>query len=136
MEIQSNSRAKYMLSYHIIFVTKYKNKVFTGVFETELKKIISETCGVYGWRLTKIGIMPDYLHMVLELPPTIALTDVSKTLKSTSAIYLFTRFPKLKKQKFWGSGLWSKSTFYGTVGEVTEEIVKNYVATQKERGYN
>lgn len=44
------------------------------------------------------------------------------------------KFPDLKRRKFWGSGLWSKGTFYSSVGGVSEEAVKRYIETQKDRG--
>lgn len=77
--------------------------------------------------------MPDHVHLVLSIPPTEALTAVARTLKSLSAVHLFSSFPKLKAKKFWGSGLWSPATFYGSVGSVTEDVVRGYVAMQKER---
>jgi putative transposase len=60
-----------------------------------------------------------------------APVEIAKTLKSISAVYLFTTFPKLKAKKFWGSGLWSRSTYYGTVGNVSEETVKKYIEDQQ-----
>lgn len=133
MEIKITSHSKYALEYHLVFVTKYRNEVLEGPVEVALKKIVSESCGVYGWDLIEIGIMPDHVHLVLSVPPTTALVEVARTLKSLSAVQLFASFPTLKSRKFWGSGLWSPSTFYGSVGTVTEDTVKDYVATQKER---
>lgn len=46
-------------------------------------------------------------------------------------IHIFTAFPKLKERKFWGSGLWSRGCYYGSVGAVTEENVKMYIENQK-----
>jgi hypothetical protein len=47
---------------------------------------------------------------------------------------LFNLFPTLKSRKFWGSGLWSRGTYYATVGHITEDSVRKYIETQKERG--
>ena len=58
----------------------------------------------------------------------------SKTLKSISAVHLFNLFPALKSRKFWGSGFWSRSTYYPTVGHIAEETVRTYIEMQKERG--
>ncbi len=62
-----------------------------------------------------------------------APVEIAKTMKSISAVYIFTKFPDLKQRKFWGSGLWSKGTFYSSVGGVSEEAVKRYIETQKDR---
>lgn len=94
-------------------------------------------CAVYGWELQQIEIMPDHVHCFISAPPTDAPTDaptdIVKTLKSVSAIAVFTQFPQLKGQKFWGSGLWSKSYYVGTVGDMSEKTVLKYIAKQKPR---
>ena len=46
-------------------------------------------------------------------------------------VYIFTAFPKLKERKFWGSGLWSRGCYYGSVGAVTEESVNRSIKDQK-----
>ncbi len=90
--------------------------------EIELKKILAETCEEYGWKLETMETMPDHMTAPVE---------ITKTLKSISAVYLFTTFPKLKAKKFWGSGLWSRSSYYGAVGHVSEEKVKKYIEDQQ-----
>lgn len=117
-----------------MWCAKYRHKVLAGAVEVELKTILAETCAVYGWGLEELGIMPDHVHLLVTADPGTSPQEIAKTLKSISAVRLFTLFPKLKKQKFWGSGLWSPATFYGSVGQVNEETIRNYVATQKERG--
>lgn len=134
MEINTTNHSVFKLEYHIVWCTKFRNKVLEGAVEVALKQILSETCGVYGWKFREIGIMPDHVHLVISVPPTEALTDVARTLKSISAVKIFSDFPRLKEKKFWGSGLWSRGTFYGSVGDVSEESVLEYVRTQKERG--
>ena len=59
--------------------------------------------------------------------------EIAKTLKSISAVHLFNKFSKLKQRKFWGSGLWSTGTYYASVGHISEDAVKKYIETQKER---
>jgi len=49
-------------------------------------------------------------------------------------VHIFNKFPKLKGRKFWGSGLWSRGTYYASVGHISEESVRKYIESQKERG--
>ena len=77
--------------------------------------------------------MPDHVHIFVSAPPQTAPAEIAKTLKSISAVRIFYQFPRLKKRKFWGSGLWSPSTYFGSVGHISEETVRKYIETQKSR---
>ena len=88
----------------------------------------------YDWKLHSLEVMPDHVHVFVQADHVTAPVEIAKTMKSISAVYIFTKFPLLKQRKFWGSGLWSKGTFYASVGGVSEAAVKRYIETQKERG--
>lgn len=134
MELQRNSHQVYEIGYHIIFCTKYRHKVLVGEVETTCRNSIAETCLAYGWQLKELEIMPDHVHMFVSAPPQTAPAEIARTVKSISAVKIFTAHPKLKGRKFWGSGLWSPSTYFGTVGHISEDAVRRYIQTQKERG--
>lgn len=106
----------------------------TIVLEIELKRIIGEVCKTYEWLLHSIEVMPDHVHIFVQADHTTAPVEIAKTIKSISAVQLFCTFPDLKRRKFWGSGMWSDGTYYGSVGHVSEESVKRYIETQKQRG--
>ena len=80
-----------------------------------------------------IEVMPDHVHLFLEASPDDAPSSIARarTLKSISAVHIFTACPKLKERKFWGSGLWSRGCYYGSVGAITEDSVKKYIENQK-----
>lgn len=83
------------------------------------------------WDLLSIEIMPEHVHLFIQADLFTSPVNIASRIKSISAVYLFTKFPSLKKQKFWGSGLWSPSTYYGTVGTISEKSVKRYIKEQK-----
>jgi putative transposase len=104
MKILSSSHAKHCLGYHIIFCPKYRNQVLEGAIEIELKRILGETCQTYGWILHAIEIMPDQVHVFVQADHTTAPVEIAKTMKSISAVHIFSTFKDLKKRRFWGSG--------------------------------
>lgn len=134
MKIMATKHAKFSLGYHIIWCPKYRHSVLEGAIEIELKQILAETCAAYGWSLESIEVMPDHVHIFVQANPKIAPVDIAKTLKSISAVHLFNKFPKLKQRRFWGSGLWSRGTYYGSVGHISEDVVRKYIESQKTRG--
>lgn len=133
MELRKNSHSVHSMGYHIIFCPKYRHQVLTGAIEIEAKRIFSEICADKNWLLLSVEIMPDHVRLFIQSDPFTAPVEIVERIKSISAVYLFTKFSNLKKQKFWGSGLWSPSTYYGTVESISEKSVRKYIEDQKKK---
>lgn len=134
MEEKHSKHAVSKLGYHIIWTPKFRRPILTDNVETELKHILAQTCVAYDWTLHELEIMPDHVHCFIQADYLTSPGEIAKTLKSISAVKLFTVFPHLKQQKFWGTGLWSDSTYYGSVGEISEATVRKYIQNQKTKG--
>lgn len=134
MEQKITGHSTYKIGYHIVWCTKFRHKVLTNTVEVEAKRLISQACIAYGWEIPSIEVMPDHVHCFVQAPPTVAPADIVKTLKSISAVGIFTAFPTLRGRKFWGTGLWSKGYYVGTVGDMSEDVVREYIGSQNERG--
>lgn len=134
MENKSFKHAVTKLGYQIIWSTKFRHPILTDEVEIELKHILAQTCVAYNWVMHELEIKPDYVHCFIQADHLTSPGEISKTLKNISAVKLFAVFPHLKQQKFWGTGLWSDSTYYGTVGDNREDIVREYVQSQKKKG--
>ena len=100
--------------------------------EAYLKRLLKNICDHYEYDLLEIETMPDHIHLFISAKPTVAPVTIIKTLKSISAVWIFRKFPDLKKRKFWGSGLWSKGYYVGTAGTVTAETIRKYIENQKD----
>ena len=124
MEKSQQNNSICQLAYHIVWCTKFRHPVLKEKESVVLKLILNETAIAYGWKMGALEIMPDHVHVLIEAP---------HTLKSISAVRLFYAFPNLKEKKFWGTGLWNRGTFYGTVGSTSEENIKNYIEQQKSK---
>lgn len=116
---KTTAHSVYNLNYHIVFVTKYRNQVLVGAVEEYVKEQIPILCERYGWEELALEIMPDHIHLFLSAPPSTAPNTIARTLKSILTVSVFTQFPTLKKKRFWGSGLWSEGTYYGSAGTVS-----------------
>ena len=119
------------LNYHIVLVTKYRHKVFTGDIETFAKQRITCICQQYGWEVLAMEVMPDHIHLCVSAPPKIAPLGIASTIKSILAVDVFKQFDGLKQEKFWGSGLFSRGTYYGSAGTVSAQTIKKYIEDQK-----
>lgn len=128
---KTTAHSVYNLNYHIVFVTKYRNQVLVGAVEEYVKEQIPILCERYGWEELALEIMPDHIHLFLSAPPSTAPNTIARTLKSILTVSVFTQFPTLKKKRFWGSGLWSEGTYYGSAGTVSAATIQRYIENQK-----
>jgi len=83
------------------------------------------------YKIIQMEVMSDHIHIFVGAKPTVAPMDIVRIFKSIAAIELFKKYPKLKS--FYGrcGSLWSVSKFISTVGNVSAETIKKYIADQK-----
>ena len=101
----------YNLNYHIVLVTKYRNKVLTGDIERFVKEQVPLICAQYEWETLALEVMPEHVHLFVSAGPLTAPNTIAKTVKSILAVAVFRQFPTLKARRFWGSGLWSDGCY-------------------------
>lgn len=133
MQLRHEAHSVSAIGYHLVWCTKFRRQVLVGAIAESLKQTFLEICEEYEWLLISNEVMPEHVHLFIQVSPTDAPVDVVRTLKSITAVKIFTEFPALKKRRFWGSGLWSRGTYYGSVGHISEETVKRYIAEQKSK---
>ena len=130
-QYKTASHCQYLCQYHIIWCPKFRFEVIKDNIEIELKIILAEIAKKYDYEILEIETMSDHIHLFIGIKPTVAPTDVVRTLKSISAIELFKKFPKLKKFYSRCGSLWSKGYFVSTIGKVSEETIRKYIQEQK-----
>lgn len=130
-QYHSASHCKYLIQYHIIWRPKFRSSVLKGNVEDTLKLILQKICDDYNYSIKALEVMPDHIHIFVDVPQTVAPCDVVRTLKSISAIELFKAFPQLKRFYARCGVLWSKGYFVSTVGHISEATVIKYIEEQK-----
>lgn len=120
-------------NFHLVLVTKYRKEIFTTREKHDamiaILKKIAENKEV---TISHIEVMRDHVHLMISFPPKLAPSDVVKSLKGTSAREWFKQFPDTKKL-LWGGHLWTGSFFMSTVGNVSKEIVAEYIENQMQK---
>lgn len=120
----------YDFNYHLVMVTKYRQAIFTTVErKNEMKKLISKICQQRQIEIEHFEIMPDHVHLLISFPPKMAPANAVKAIKGVTARDWFKVFPETK-QLLWGGHLWSPSYFMATTGNVSKQIVTNYIEKQ------
>ena len=123
---------KYLTQYHIIWCPKFRFLVLKGNVDNSLKQILQKICNDYNYHIKALEVMPDHIHIFIDVPQTVAPCDVARTLKSISAIELFKAYPQLKKFYARCGTLWSGGYFVSTVGHISESTVIKYIEEQKD----
>ena len=117
-------------NFHLVLVTKYRKEVFTTPEKHDsMVAILRRLAENKEVTISHLEVMPDHVHMMISFPPKLAPSDVVKSLKGTSAREWFKLYPETKEE-LWMGHLWTGSFFMSTVGNVSKEIVAEYIENQ------
>lgn len=120
----------YNFNFHLVFVTKYRQKIFTNPqLVQDMKNILQRQCKISHVTIEKFEVMPDHVHMLISFKPKYAPAELVKNIKGSSARAWFKLHPETKS-KLWGGHLWSPSYFMSTLGDMSRETVEHYIASQ------
>jgi len=135
MEIQNTTKryrsGNHMIfscQYHVIFCPKYRRPILTGEIETRLKNLILEKQEWYDYKVLDMEVMPDHVHLLLDINPKPGVFYVVNQIKGYTSRVIRSEFPEIKKRL---PTLWTRSKFISSVGAVTLEVVKRYIEEQK-----
>ena len=129
MEYKSNKKVVYSCKYHVVWCPKYRRKVITGKIEMRLKELIEETASAIGAEIIEMEIMPDHVHLLIEVDPQYGINRVVRHIKGVTSHTLRLEFPSLKSRL---PTLWTNSYFVSTVGGAPLEKIKEYIENQKD----
>ena len=90
---RSVSHCKYLTQYHIIWCPKFGFLVLKGNVDNTLKQTLQKICNDYNYHIKTLEVMPGHTHVFIDVPLTVAICNVARTLKSISAIELFKAYP-------------------------------------------
>lgn len=128
MSYKSNNNIVYSCKYHVVFCPKYRRKVLVGDVESRLKELIQQICADHHIDLLEMEVMPDHVHLFLEVDPQYGIHKAVKTIKGITSRILRSEFTHLTTKI---PTLWTNSYFVSTVGGAPLSIVKQYIESQK-----
>ena len=131
MSYRKTSHAVYDLKYHLVWITKYRKPVLRGEIAKRLRELVRQTCETLDVYIEKGHVASDHVHLLVSVPPQVSVSDLLQRLKGRSSRKMLDEFGELKKQ-FWGQHLWARGYFAASSGNVTDEIIKQYIEAQGE----
>lgn len=129
MEYKSNNNVVYSCIYHVIWCPKYRRKVLVDEVDARLRELIPTICVELGVDLIEMNIMPDHVHLFIEVDPQLGIHKAIKQIKGRSSHILRNEIPWLRSRL---PTLWTNSYFVSTVGQLSMERVMQYIEEQKQ----
>lgn len=124
---KSNLNVVYSCKYHIVFCPKYRRKVLSEPIQARMIEIIRAVADERRFEIIETEVMPDHVHILLEVDPQFGIHRAVKLIKGTSSRLLRQEFPELKRRL---PSLWTNSYFVATVGGAPLKIIKQHIANQ------
>lgn len=119
-----------VLLYHYVCPAKYRRVIFDSSVDDVLVQTCEEISKRYDINILEIGTDGDHVYFLIQSIPSLAPTEIVRTIKSITAKEIYRLCPYVK-QKLWGGNIWSAGYFVSTVGRYkNEEQIKNYVRSQ------
>lgn len=123
-----NACAVFSLKYHVVWCPKYRRPVLVKPIDTRLKALLRQKSAELGLTIHVMEVMPDHVHLFVEGTPTVCVAEIVNGLKGFTSHALREEFPILKSRL---PTLWSRSYYAGSVGSVSEAVVRKYIEGQK-----
>ena len=112
-----------------MFITKYRKPMIRGDVAREVRDLIREICRGYDIEIVRGHVLPDHVHLLLDVPPKWSPSRVMQAIKGKTSHHLLQDYRKLRKE-FWGRHLWARGYFVATTGNVSDEMVAQYIENQ------
>lgn len=128
MNYKCNNNITYSCKYHVIWCSKYRRKVLVEEVGQRLKELIVRVASELRVDIIEMEIMPDHVHLLLEVDPQFGIHRAVKNIKGKTSRILRAEFISLRTRL---PSLWTNSYFVATVGEAPLEVIKQYIESQK-----
>ena len=126
MDYRYGSHTVYQIEYHFVWATKYRYKILTTEIASRVRELVRQTCEAFEIGIVKGVVSRDHVHILVSCPPELAHSEIMRRLKGRTSQKLFEEFPEIRR-RYWGRHFWARGYFCASVGQMTEEMIENYL---------
>ena len=116
--------------YHLVWTTKYRYKVLGGDVGLRCRELLREIARAREMQIYAGSVNRDHVHMLIAIPPQLSVSRAEQYLKGKSSRRLLTEYKSLRK-RYLGQHLWARGCWVCSSGNVTDDVWKEYIKTQK-----
>ena len=128
-EIRSGRHCVFLMHVHLVFVTKYRRKIFSKDHLNTMKEIFTYICEKFDAELVEFDGETDHVHLLVNYPPKISVSKLVNSLKGVSSRKLRQRHIEIE-QFYFKNVLWSPSYFAGSCGGAPIDVIRKYIENQ------
>ncbi len=126
---RKSSHSVYDLKYHIVWITKYRKKVIVGAVAERVRELVREISKANDIEILKGHVSKDHVHIFVSAPPHLSVSKIVQLIKGKTSIKLQQEFKNIQKE-FWGRHVWARGYFVASSGNVTDEVIMQYIENQ------
>jgi putative transposase len=126
---RTSAHTRFDIKYHFVWTTKYRKAVLTGPVGLRLRELVREVCRTNDIEILQGHVGRDHVHILVSAPPNMSASKIMQYVKGKSSRKLMMEFRHLNKQ-FWGRHIWARGYFVATSGNVTDEVILEYIRLQ------
>lgn len=134
IDLRKGRKCVFALHVHLVFVTKYRRRIFTKQILGDMRETFESVCKDFGAALAGFEGERDHVHLLVNYPPKFSVTKLVNSLKGVSSRMIRKKnYPTITKY-LWGNALWSPSYFAGSCGGAPISIIRQYIEQQNTPG--
>lgn len=118
------------LKVHLVWLPKYRKPVLTGEVAVRVRDLIRQIAAEHELEIISRKVARDHVHVFLGYRPNQDVSQIMQWLKGISSRVLLQEFPHLRK-RFWGRHFWARGYLAASSGNITDEMVKEYIEEQE-----
>lgn len=126
---RKTAHTTYDCKYHIVWITKYRKKVMVGLVAQRVRELIRGICKEHEVEIIKGHVSKDHVHLFVSVPPHLAISKLVQYLKGKSSYKMLLEDKQLSRE-FWGRHVWGCGYFVSTSGNITDEMIMEYITNQ------
>jgi len=129
-EYRHGAHTVFAIHVHVVWITKYRKPVLKEGIALRVREMIRQMCQKERVEIIKGYVSKDHIHLLLSIPPQVTISRLVQRLKGKTSFVLMRENPPLKKQ-YWGQHMWARGYFCCSSGNITDEMIKQYIEQQQ-----
>ena len=123
------SHTRFDIKLHFVWITKYRKPLLVGAVGHRVRDLTRKICAEFEVEIIKGHVSRDHVHLYVSCPPHISPSQLMQRIKGKTSRKLQQEFKHIHKQ-CWGRHVWARGFFVASSGNVTDEVIRQYIETQ------